>query len=293
MPNYALRKAAALVVPDRLFANLVYRKHHGRWPRTPPVNFTERLAARMGAAEMEEYQVYCDKLAVREVVAERIGAKYLVPIYETSEQLTRELWDRLPDTFVMKPNHGSGWHRIVRDKAGEDFDTLAALGAGWLAENFYYVRRERQYRNIEPRLMFQKALFWHGGNRLVDYKFHCFHGKIAFIHLAVREPYKQRLLYDSDWNRLAVRYTDPNDADLPEPPDLVEMRSIVGRLAAGFDYVRVDLFSVPEGVYFSELTFTPNVGTHGFDPAAFDGFLGKLWSGEVPVSTEAMAQWRA
>ncbi len=292
MPNYTLRKLASLVVPDRLFANLVYRRHHGRWPRTPPLRFTERLAARMGSPDMERYQVYCDKIAVRDVVAQRIGEKYLVPNYETSDRLTRDIWDRLPASFVMKPNHGSGWHRIVRDKAAEDFDALVALGDGWLAENFYHVRRERQYRYIPPRLIFQKALSWSGEKRLVDFKFHCFHGKIGFIHVVIREPYKQRLLYDAEWNRLAVRYTDPNDWDIPEPENLEEMRSVVERLASGFEYVRTDLFSVPDGIFFGELTFTPNVGTNGFDPPEFDDFLGRLWSGEILATSETMAQWR-
>ncbi len=292
MPSYALRKAACHVLPDRWFAMLMYLKHHGRLPRTPPVSFTERVAARLGSPEMARVQDYCDKRAVRDLVAPKIGANHLVPLHATADRLTRDVWDRLPDAFMMKPNHGSGWFRMVRDKSAEDFDALVALSDGWLSQNFYYIRRETQYRHIEPCLLFEKALFWDGGDRLVDYKFHCFHGKIAYIQVVMRTPHKSRLLFDADWNRLNVRNKYPNEAAFPRPPQLGEMRSIAETLSAGFDYVRVDLFNVPEGVFFAELTFTPDVGADGFDPMAFDDFLGALWAGTVEASVSEMAAWR-
>lgn len=292
MPRYAFRKAACHVLPDRWFATLMYLKHHRRLPRTPPVSFTERVAARLGSAEMTRVQAYCDKLAVRDLVAPKIGAGHMVPLHATAERLTREVWETLPDAFMLKPNHGSGWFRMVRDKSAEDFDTLAALTDGWLRQNFYYIRREMQYRHIKPCLLFEKALFWDGGDRLADYKIHCFHGKIAYIQVVLREPFKRRLLFDTTWTKLRVRNSYPNDADLPRPPALEKMCSIAETLSADFDYVRVDLFNVPDGVFFAELTFTPDVGADGFDPVEFDDFLGTLWAGTVEASPSEMAAWR-
>jgi len=292
MPSYALRKAACQILPDRWFAELLYLKHHGRLPRTPPVSFTERVGARLGAAEMERYQDYCDKRAARDLVGPKIGPDYMVPLHATADSLTREVWDRLPNAFMIKPNHGSGWFRMVRDKSAEDFDALVALTDGWLGQNFYYIRRETQYRQIKPCLLFEKALFWDGGDRLADYKIHCFHGKIAYIQVVLREPFKRRLLFDTNWNKLRVRNDYPNDADFPQPPRLGEMCTIAETLSADFDYVRVDLFNVPDGVFFAELTFTPDVGADGFDPVAFDDYLGALWAGTVEASLSGMAAWR-
>ena len=90
MPSYALRKAACQILPDRWFAKLLYLKHHGRLPRTPPVSFTERVGARLGATEMERYQDYCDKRAVRDLVTPKIGPDYMVPLHATADRLTRE-----------------------------------------------------------------------------------------------------------------------------------------------------------------------------------------------------------
>jgi len=292
MPSYAFRKAACHVLPDRWFAKLLYLKHHGRLPRTPPVSFTERVGARLGSSEMERVQDYCDKLAVRDLVAPKIGDGHMVPLHATAARLTRDIWDRLPDAFMIKPNHGSGWFRMVRNKSAEDFDALATLTDGWLRQNFYYIRRETQYRRITPCLLFEKALFWDGGDRVADYKFHCFHGRIAYIQVVLREPHKARLLFDADWNRLRVRNRYPNEAPFPRPPELDQMRSVAETLSAEFDYVRVDLFNVPDGVFFAELTFTPDVGADGFDPVAFDDFLGALWEGTVEASLSEMAAWR-
>ncbi len=292
MPSYALRKAACRVLPDRWFARLLYLKHHGRLPRTPPVSFTERVGARLGAAEMERYQDYCDKRAVRDLVTPKIGPDYMIPLHATADRLTQDVWDRLPNAFMIKPNHGSGWFRMVRNKSAEDFDALVALTDSWLGQNFYYIRRETQYRHIKPCLLFEKALFWDGGDRLADYKIHCFHGKIAYIQVVLREPNKARLLFDANWNRLRIRNKYPNDGAFPRPPRLKEMCTIAETLSVDFDYVRVDLFNVPDGVFFAELTFTPDVGADGFDPVAFDDYLGALWDGTVEASLSEMAAWR-
>jgi hypothetical protein len=291
--RYTVRKAASWLLPDRYYAKLAFRQDHGRFPRTPPVSYNERLSALIGSGSLERYQRYCDKLAVREWVAGRVGAQHLVPLHASADRLTPELWDRLPDAFMLKPTHGSSWFRLVQDKRAERYETLAAMTDAWLRMNYYYFYRERQYRSIRPALLFEKVL---GGGRaggLVDYKFFCFHGKALFVYVLIELGRKRRLLYDLDWNKLAVRYKADNDGDYPRPAALDEMRTIAETLAQGFDFVRVDLYSVPEGTLFGEMTFTPLTGSDGFDPPAFDDFLGTIWASSDGGKDVDLSPWRA
>jgi hypothetical protein len=291
--RYTVRKAASWLLPDRYYAKLAFRQDHGRFPRTPPVSYNERLSALIGSGSLERYRPYCDKLAVRDWVAGRIGAQHLVPLHASARRLTPELWDRLPNAFMLKPSHGSSWFRLVQDKRAERYETLAAMTDTWLRMNYYHFYRERQYRTIKPALLFEQVL---GGGReggLVDYKFFCFHGKAVFVYVLIELGRKRRLLYDLDWNKLAVRYKADNDGDYPRPAALEEMRRIAETLAAGFDFVRVDLYSVPEGVLFGEMTFTPLTGSDGFDPPAFDDYLGEIWAAGDAGRTADISAWRA
>lgn len=303
--RYGVRKAAAAFLSDRCYATLAFRKDHGHFPSRPPVTFNERIAALIATGRLDYFAPYCDKLAVRDYVARKVGAEHLVPLYAAADRLTPELWERLPDSFMLKPNHGSSWTRLVLDKRTEDFDALAALTDGWLRMNYYYLYRESQYRPIKPVLLFEKVLVQGGddaaassggeavGQDLVDYKIFCFHGRARLVHVLLHYPVKRRLLYDLDWNKLDVRYKRPNDGHIPRPARLEDMLAIAESLAVGFEFVRVDLFSVPEGVFFGELTLTPLVGSDKFDPPDFDRYLGELWAGTGDTGLGAMARWRA
>ena len=276
--RYAVRKAASWLLSDRHYAKLAFRRDHGRFPRTPPVSFNERVSDLIGSGAAAKYEPYCDKLAVREFVAQAVGAKYLVPLHATADRLTADLWDRLPPSFMLKPNHGSSWAWLIRDKSRENFDRISRIAHNWLRMNYYHYYRESQYKNVKPVLLFEQVLNGSQVDALVDYKFFCFHGKAQMVYVLRQRPSKSRLLYDLSWNKLDVRYKVSNDGHFPRPAALEEMRSVAETLALGFDFVRVDLFSTPEGVFFGELTFTPLTGSDSFDPLDFDDYLGSLWA---------------
>lgn len=276
--RYVVRKAASWLLSDRHYAKLAFRRDHGRFPRTPPVSFNERVSDLIGSGAAAKYEPYCDKLAVREFVAQAAGAKYLVPLHATADRLTADLWDRLPPSFMLKPNHGSSWAWLIGDKSRENFDRISRIADNWLRMNYYHYYRESQYKNIRPILLFEQVLDGSQVDALVDYKFFCFHGKAQMVYVLRQRPSKSRLLYDLNWNKLDVRYKVSNDGHFPRPAALEEMRSVAETLAQGFDFVRVDLFSTTEGVFFGELTFTPLTGSDGFDPPEFDDYLGSLWA---------------
>lgn len=294
--RYPVRKAGSWIVPDRLYSTLSFRLSHGRFPASPPVTFNERICDLLGSGRLRQMKLYGDKLALRDHAAARVGGKYLIPLLARSDHLTREVWDALPNSFMIKPNHGSHWVHMVRNKADEDFDALVAKTDGWLRKDYYFYYREQQYRGVKPALMFEQALDQGDGRSatdgIIDYKIYCFHGRPLFLHAVRGQPARHRALYDFTWSKLAVRYRHPNDRDYPRPAALDEMYRVAAALSEGLDFVRVDLFCVPDGVFFGELTLTPVTGSDRFDPPAFDRFLGDIWGGKVDLDDDVMAPWR-
>ena len=47
------------------------------------------------------------------------------------------------------------------------------------------------------------------------------------------------------------------------------MIRVAGQLSKPFDFVRVDLYDTPSGVYAGELTFTPGAGLEPFSSERF------------------------
>jgi hypothetical protein len=56
------------------------------------------------------------------------------------------------------------------------------------------------------------------------------------------------------------------------------MIKLAEEIAAEFDFMRVDLFDTPHGVFFGETTPYPGSGLSPFSPNSFDYFLGSHWS---------------
>lgn len=280
MLSYDVRRVLARFVPDRLYAKLAFLKHHGWWPRNPPVTFNEYLCNLIGTGELASCQRYADKLAVRDYVACKVGREYLVPLHATAERLTQAVWDSLPETFILKTNHGSHWNRIVRRKDEDDFPAVAAQANRWLDMNFYYVRRERQYENIKPVLLFEELLTEEGRDHIADFKLFCFHGKARLILVTEGGDPDTGDYYDENWNRLDVRRKAVPGPAVPRPGTFPEMKRIAEALAAQFTFVRVDLYRAGGRIYFSELTFVPGGGSGRFRSVAFEESIGRLWAGE-------------
>lgn len=280
MDMYPVKRLLAWLLPDRLYVRMAFFKSHRWLPRTPPVTFNEYLCDLKGSGALARFQPFADKYAVRDHVARKIGAQYLVPLLGTAERLTRAVWDNLPDAFVLKTNHGSSWNRIVRNKGAEDYSAVAVLANGWLKKNFYYVRREHQYKNIKPILMFEELLTEENRENITDYKFFCFHGKIRFILVSDSGGQRNNDYYDRSWNRLDITRTARPDDAVPRPERLDEMVQVAERLAEDFTFVRVDLYDVGERIYFGELTFVPGGGSGRFRSIDFEECAGRLWAGE-------------
>ncbi len=286
-----MKEKVKLMLPDPLFLSLLHRKCIGRYPRlVHPATFNEKILQRNLRPD-PRYVRLTDKLTVREYVAAKLGEEHVVPLIAAPEAFTREVFDSLPDAFVMKANHGSTFVEIVRNKSETTFERLQELADRWLSTSFYWVARERHYRRIKPRIFFEALLLDQQGRIPADFKIHCFGGHtghpLMYI-LLITDRFGKHThgdVFDAQWRRTDVMigpYTrSPTPPPRPENLDAVLKAAAI--LAADFNYVRVDLYAYDNRVYFGELTFTPGAGVLPFTPDHIDYEWGKLLSDKAEI----------
>ena len=112
-----------------------------------------------------------------------------------------------------------------------------------------------------------------------DYKFFTYNGVPHFIQVDMsRFEGHKRNLYDTQWNRLPIKFTyENNPISLPCPPHLREMLTFSHMLGEGMDFVRIDFYDTSEKVYLGEITTTPENGMGHFRPHIYDRIFGEPW----------------
>jgi hypothetical protein len=270
-----LRRPDGEKILRRRFATVHGRPLDVNHPRT----FTEKLFRRMidlNRRNDPRMTRLADKFTARSHVAHAIGERYLVELLWHGTDAARIPFDRLPSAYVVKPSHSSG--RILRVTGPVDRAGVIARAEAWLRVNHYWTLREFQYYPIRPRILVEELLQNRDGSPILDYRFWCFGGRPELVQVDNHE-HDVNSFYDLDWNLLDLHYRD--DAarpEFPRPAGLEEMRGLAARLAAGFDFVRVDLYHVDGRIRFGELTFTPTAGLMKLRPERWDERLGAMWA---------------
>lgn len=229
------------------------------------------------------FTLISDKWRVRDYVANKVGSEYLIPILWSGEDPNDIPFDQLPLKFVIKTNHGCGYNIIVKDKAQLDQNKAKLQLKKWLGENFgqdKFLGIAWGYRNIRPCIMIE-SFIEENGKAPVDYKFYCFSGRTQTLtlHLGRFEDYKMRA-----FNRNFEPYEfgpdfEQYDGKCKRPNNFEAMVQLAETLAEGFDFIRVDLYSLENKIYFGELTPYPGGVTilRGFDVVSMDYILGEKW----------------
>ncbi|MDO4899165.1 ATP-grasp fold amidoligase family protein [Actinomyces sp.] len=218
-----------------------------------------------------------DKFLVREWVAERIGDEYLLPLRGVWDDPNDIDFDRLPDRFVLKATHGSGWNVLVHDKDELDVARTRRTLGDWLTMR-HAMRGgfELHYEFCEPRIICEDLLE-DGSGGLRDYKFMTFDGVVQFIFVVDgRYSGIERGTYLPDWTRAPFEYVGDADiaGDVDPPARLDEMSRLAEELGRGFACARVDFYEVEGRVFFGEITFTDANGMSFFVPEAYDIVFG-------------------
>ena len=280
-----IKKLIKNMTPDSVVQIWKWRKAHGVFPHIfRPVTFSEKVLHRNLFERREEFTQIADKAAVRSYVERRLGPAILPKLYHLTDDPDSIPFDELPPRFVVKPTHGSGWVQVVTDKSTLDRAALIATCADWLKRSYYKESREIVYKNVEPRILVEELIDDGNGATPNDYKIFVFGGSVEYIQADLnRFDNHKQLLYSPAWKKLDVRYvSDDINGDVERPPHLREMIEAAEMLGRDWDFIRADFYDTAGGLYFGEITLTPNEGCVRFRPREFDDYLGSLWKARVP-----------
>ncbi|HBR68972.1 MAG TPA: hypothetical protein DEA55_06320 [Rhodospirillaceae bacterium] len=250
------------------------RYNIGYWPDLKnPRTYCEQMIC-MKLAPKPYFSKLADKYAVRDFVEKRIGKNFLTRLYMVCDRVEDIPWDKLPNSFVLKAVHSGGSQGviIVRDLAKENRTKLIARAQRAYKTRFGSFTNEDHYLSIKPRLIAEELLIDETTGLVpVDYKCYCFGGTVKVIECHTdRFGNHLEAFYTPEWKRLDMTTNLPPSGDLPRPKHLREFVEAAEKLAAGFKFVRVDFYDLPDRIVFGEMTFTGASGWLHFTPHEVD-----------------------
>lgn len=211
-----------------------------------------------------------DKYLVRNWVKSILGESYLIPLLGVWSSFDEIDFSSLPDSFVLKCNHGSGFCYTVRHKNRIDMQILKYQFDKWMKYNFAFRFLELQYRDIVPKIIAEEYIEQSDGN-LIDYKIHVFNGEPKIIQVIgdrdLEKHTAKECFLTPEWipgNLMSHAY-DRYDTIPEKPSNLDKMLETAVVLGEGFKYVRVDLYNIDGQIKFGEMTFTPASGYGKWD----------------------------
>lgn len=214
-----------------------------------------------------------DRLWIRGYVSDKSSDAKLVDILWSGENFTLDVWSELPEEFVLKANHGSQMTRIVK-KSDVSFEEIHELTHQWMQNDYARYGREWFYYDQRRYLIVEKLLSF-DGDVPPDYKFYCSKGRVELVQVDIsRFEDHRRNLYDRDFNKLDVDLVYRSGSEVEKPKNYEDAIKIAEELSVDFDFIRVDLYLLDDGVYFGELTNTPEAGFGRFSRKSFDFYLG-------------------
>lgn len=276
----AVKRTLLRVVGPARFEAIMMRHYLGYRPHLRhPRSFSEKIAHRKLYHWREIDPALVDKYAARRYVEERIGAQYLNEIYGLYADPQDLDFDALPTAFVIRATHGSQMNVIVKDRTGFDPGAIRRQCRRFLDTTYGEITNEPWYARISPRLLVERYLTSRDHATVPDYKFYVFDGRVHFIVVDLdRFDNHVETYYDRDWRLQNFTIHFPRGLRLAVPGQLEKMLQIAETLAAGFDFLRVDLYAPDdERVLFGELTFSPGAGRYRFRPDSADFMMGAHW----------------
>ena len=99
-----------------------------------PKTFNQKIFYKLTYDRRPLLVIFADKLQAREYVREKISGQVLVNLLAVADRPEEIRFEQLPQCFVLKANHGSGYVRIVKDKFNENESDLRQTCKQWLSK---------------------------------------------------------------------------------------------------------------------------------------------------------------
>lgn len=255
-----------------------YFRKYKKWPKIKrPLSEQESLWFYIVNRELENrnnqrWAIMSDKYGAREEVDKILGPGHLIPLlghWDNPEDID---FDSLPKSFIFKTNNGCGTNIFVHDKDKADRSAIIRQLRKSLDFPYAELTGQLHYANIKPCVVAEDILIQDGGRKsLTDYKIHCVNGEPVTLYVFKDRDEDNHFDfnmqgYTTNWRAIKPNVSPSeviNGPEAPGRPDFLEdLLDAARKLAAGEEYVRVDLYYTHGNVYFGEMTYTPDTKFH-------------------------------
>ena len=164
--------------------------------------------------------------------------------------------NKLPNQFVLKTNHASGFNIIVEDKKEFNLAKAKTFLKKWMKIDYGVIGAEFHYSFINKKIFAEEYI----GKTLKNYKFLCYNGKPKYVYVSIKEGrQKYRNFYDMKWKFIPFYcLSKPHPKyHYPKPKLFKLMKKYAIILSKDFKFVRVDLYELENEIRLGELTFIP------------------------------------
>ncbi len=227
-----------------------------------------------------------DKVLVRNYVKKIIGEQYLKPVLQICNSFDEIDFEKLPNRFIVKCNHGCKWQFVVKDKEAYLKNKYIVLYTkkmidGWMNQTFFgWSDFETQYKNIVPKIIIEPMLCSENNRQPYEIEILCFNSQPKIFKTYNNET-ETNSIYDENYNNIDLKfsYIDNQKYAYAKPNELLSSAvKLSKKLAKDFKLVRIDWFINDDKLYFNEMTFTPYSGYFYFPEKyeKWDYILGKM-----------------
>ncbi len=232
-----------------------------------PKTFNEKIQWLKIYDNKPEKSELTDKVLVRDWVKRYIGEKYLKPVLWIGDKFEDIPFESLPNSFIIKCNHGCKWHVVIKDKQKfcnneKLFEVIKVQINGWLLQSFFgWSDFETQYKAIIPKILIEELLLDDSARKIRNW---CFNGQPYYTQvtqMSGKFEHVEIATFDINLNSADVcfepQYVPMNLEADDKVKESFEMSKI---LSKKFKLVRVDWMNFKGKLYFEEMTFTPYSG---------------------------------
>lgn len=244
-----------------------------------PITFNEKIQWIKFHDKNDKMTRCSDKFEVRKYVAECGCSEILNPLLWEGYHPEDIPFEALPNQFVIKVTHGSGFNVICKDKHEINIKKVKKNLSFWLKERYLPCYGEWFYGIVKPRIIIEEYIVGKTELPPDDYKIYCFNGKpkVIQVHRDRYNMHKMKL-YDTNWNAIrnvSMKYSCDSEIEIEKPKKLEQLLEYARILSSPFYHARVDFYIVNNSIIFGEITFTDGAGFDRITPYTFDVTLGE------------------
>lgn len=273
-------KIARFIPSDKMYLKVFYRlSMHESLDLKNPKTYTQKIQWLKLHNIDPLFSRMVDKYQVREIIKEKLGESFLIPLYGAWNSFDEINFKKLPDQFVLKTTHDSGTVIICRDKKNFDNANARKKLTKSLNTNYFYKSREYPYKNAIPRIIAEQYMHDETQEELTDYKFFCFHGEPRILQITANFDGEKAVGYfDMDFYPMpfCTGQLKEDPKLFQKPGDFERMIKIAKKLSKNIVHVRIDLYYINGRIYFGEYTFHHNGGIVRFSQSEWNVIVGDM-----------------